>query len=126
MNGTTKRYKRIYTLFNILSIAAAVVPVIYFSVKAYLSSDLVYEKIALSSTIVIVLIMTLVNLVSKVALRSRLWILLIGLYIALHEILTIIVVIGCCQVVDELIFTPLKSRYKSKYSINKEIDKREI
>ena len=124
MTNATKKSKRLYVLFSMLSITSMILPVIYFAAKAFIESELVYEKIALSSTIIIVIIMTLVNLISRVALRSRLWILLIGLYIALHEILTIIVVIGCCQVIDELVFTPLKTRYKNKYTINREIDNR--
>lgn len=76
-------------------------------------------------TVFIVLIMTVVTLVQKVALRSRLWVILIGMYICLDNILTPLIIIACCQIVDELIVNPLAKAYKNRYIINKQIDRRQ-
>ena len=120
----TSKYRKLAWLFTILSFLLNVCPLAVYSIKAMVESDLVREKVALSMTVFIVLILTIVCFVNKIALRSRLWIILIGVYFCLGEILTPLIIIACCQVLDELVVHPLKKHYKNKLTINKEIDKR--
>lgn len=120
----TSKY-RLYTwIFTIISLLLNICPLAVYTIKAMFESDLVYEKVALTMTVFIVLILTIVCFVNKIVLRSRLWIILIGVYFCLGEILTPLIIIAICQVLDELIVHPLKKHYKNKYVINKEIDKR--
>lgn len=121
----TKSLKTKYRLFSILSLLLNIGPLAVYIIKALICSTLTYQKIALSMTVFIVLILTVVCLINKVAMKSRLWIILIGLYICLEHILTPLIIIGVCQVVDELIISPLKEHYKNRYKINKEIDLRQ-
>lgn len=120
----TKSNKRWYLIFSFISAILWLAPVAIFLFLAVMEGTLMYQKVALSLTVLCVVIMTIVALTSKVALRSRLWILLIGIYICLQEIMVPIIIFACCQVADELIVSPLKTRYKRKYQINKEIDGR--
>ena len=99
-------------------------PALFFTAQAFIAGTAVASKIALSSTVLIVVILSIVAAANKIAMRSRLWILLIGLFICLDSVIVIVLTIGICQILDELIFTPLKNYYKTKYTINKEIDKR--
>ena len=71
-----------------------------------------------------VIIMSIVAAVNKIALRSRVWILLIGLWICLDNFMLPIIVIACTQIADEIIFTPLHNYFKTRLVINKQIDGR--
>ena len=81
MSETTKHYRLWYWVFFIFSILLNVSPLAGYAIKAMIESDLIYEKVTLVTTVFIVLIMTCVSLVNKVAMRSRLWVILIGLYL---------------------------------------------
>lgn len=120
----TKKYKRLYVIFTILSCICFIGPIAYFTIQAFVADTALVSKVALSSTLLIVVILSVVAMVNKIAMRSRLWILLIGLFICLDHFIVIIVTIGICQIIDELIFSPLKKYYETKYKINKEIDAR--
>ena len=120
----TNKYKKLYILFAILSLLCFIGPALFFTAQAFIAGTAVASKIALSSTVLIVVILSIVAAANKIAMRSRLWILLIGLFICLDSVIVIVLTIGICQILDELIFTPLKNYYKTKYTINKEIDKR--
>lgn len=124
MTNITIRYKRLYVIFLILSTLLTLAPVTVYTIKALIESDLVHEKVSLMLTVFIVLILTCVTIVNKQAMRSRLWIMLIGLYICLDYIMGPLIIIAVCQVVDELIVCPAKKGFKEKYSINKQIDRR--
>lgn len=122
----TKRYHRLSILFSTLSLLLNIAPLATYAIIAMVESDLVTEKIALCMTVLIVGILTAVSLVNKVAMRSRIWIIFLGLYGALDYIMVPLVIVACCQVLDELLVQPLSKRFKQKYSINRELDKRGI
>ena len=86
------------------------------------SNDITKE--ALGITIVVSAIFFFANLILKYHIRSTVWILLIGIYIALKDITTLLIIISVCTVLDEFLVTPLYKHYKERYKINKEIDKR--
>ena len=57
--------------------------------------------------------------------RSTIWILLLGIYICLDNIMPVLLTIAIGTITDELILTPLHKKYKQLAIINSEIDKRE-
>lgn len=120
----TKKYTRLSFLFGFLSFLAFFGPIAFFCVQALINSDLVTEKITITMSLLIIIILSLVAVVNKVAMRSRIWIFVIALYIVLDTLIVPFLVIACCQIADELIFTPLHKRYKTLKIINREIDKR--
>jgi hypothetical protein len=120
----TTKYRRRYWLFLITSIILNLGPLVYYGLRALLDAELIHQKITLCMTVFIVLILTAISLVNKIVLRSRLWIILIGIYICLEYILTPLILIAACQILDELIISPLKSRFKNDLNINKQIDAR--
>ena len=122
----TKKYRILSIILLVATILLNVAPLTTYTIIGYAEADLVVEKVALTSTIFVVLILTVYTLISKAALRSRIWILLLGLYFCLNNILTPLVIIAVCQVIDELIVNPLLRHYRNKYIINREIDKRGI
>lgn len=120
----TKKNRLWYWIFFAFSLLLNVAPLATYAIKAVIEADLVYEKVTLVMTVFIVLIMTIISIINKVAMRSRLWIILIGIYFCLDYIMTPLIIIAVCQVVDEIIVSPLKKHFKEKLSINKEIDRR--
>lgn len=124
MTLTTYRYKWLSITLSILSFLLYAGPFIIYVLLGLFSDALVVEKVSLVSTILIVGIMTVVASANKMVLRSRLWILLIGLYCCLDNIMTPLIIVAVCQVVDELIVSPLAKYCKNKTSINAELDRR--
>lgn len=120
----TSKYKKAYLILTMISILLNLAPAIYYTVKTALSADLLYQKIALASSLFVVLVLSAVAIVNKITLKSRLWIVLITMYIVLESLITPIIIIGVCQVIDELIVAPWGKIYREKWIINREIDKR--
>lgn len=122
----TSKFRLSFWILAVVSFMLNVAPLAIYAINAVVAADLFYEKIALSMTVFIVLIMTLISLVNKIAFRSRLWIALIGIYVCIDSIMTPLIIIAVCQIIDELIISPLKKNQKNKLIINKEMDKRSV
>ena len=50
------------------------------------------------------------------------WVLLLGIYLALDNVMPYLIAIAICTIVDEFIISPIYRSTKNKYTINKEID----
>ena len=119
----TNKYKKLYETFKILSWAVTILPLVVYFVIAFSKAEVVH-KLAIGSMLTIVLILTVINVIGKLQLRSPLFLLLICIYIGLRHILTPLVITSCGVVLDEFILTPIYKKYKQLYVINREIDKR--
>lgn len=120
----TAKYKNMWLVFGALSALANIFPVAWFFFQALADSTLVYQKVSLSMTVLIVLILTIYNFVKQQTMRCRVWIIVCGIYIAISNFMAAIIIITVSQVLDELVFRPIARYYKEKFRINKEIDKR--
>lgn len=120
----TNNYKTLYIIFVLLSILSTAIPLGVYVIKGYINADLTAEKVGLTCTIMVAIILTAVNLIFKYNIRSTIWILLLGIYFCLDNVLNLIILIAVFTILDEFVLTPLKKLFKEKYSINKEIDKR--
>lgn len=120
----TTKYRRLYWLFLIVSFLLNIGPVAGYTVSALVSSSLVVEKVTLCMSVFVVLIMTIIAAVNRTTLRSRIWVILIALYLCLDHFITPLLIIGACQIADEWFASPITKHYKTKLTINKEIDKR--
>lgn len=84
------------------------------------------RKVAVVSTVLIALILTIGNAIMQKRLRCPIWIILIGLYIAIKELLMpLIIILAITSVLDDLVFTPIISYYHAQLIANKTIDARE-
>ena len=122
----TKKYKRLKIFFQILSFLVTVAPLIVYVIIGF-TNDEIYtgKKVFLGFTLIIALFLVLTNVLFKFHLRSPLFIIILGIYFALNKILTLLIIISIGIVLDEFIFQPLIKKYREKYIINNEIDKRE-
>lgn len=123
MSDITKKYKHLYLLFMCLSIIILIVPLIVYVIKGFIDGD-VGEKFTLGITITIAAMLVALNILFKYRIRSTIWIVVLGIYVAVDNILPLLLCVAIGTIVDEFVLTPLAKHYKNKASINKEIDKR--
>lgn len=113
-------------LFRILDWVCLAAPLIIYVIVALSSGQaVVAQKVAVVSTTMIALMLTAFNVLSQKKLRCPIWIVLIGLYVAIKEyLMPLIIILAITSILDDLIFTPLISYYRTKLISNKAIDER--
>ena len=125
MSTMTQTYKKLSIITFLLSTICSICPILIYVFKAFVDEDVKeVNKYTLGLMCSLALIVTLINIVAKLHLRCIPWILLLGIYVCLKDITTLLVIMAVTTIIDELILMPLHKSFKSKYTINKEIDKR--
>ena len=109
------KYKNYRNLFFILSFLATFGPFMYYGIKAMIEGEPV-EKFALSMFSIAAVIIAIAAACMKVHLRSVIWIVLLGVYLCLDNLVGVILVVAICTILDELVFSPLYKKYSKKYS----------
>lgn len=126
MTNPTKKSRISYYVLCALSFLCCFGPLMYYTAAALFSpAGLLISKVALVGAVLVVLILTMIALVNKMVFRSRIFILLLGLYLCLESIITPLLLVGIGQIVDELVVAPAKANAKTRLIANKAYDKRE-
>ena len=123
MSRETRKYKALSILFLALSILVMVAPLAYYSIQGFIQGETT-EKFTLGITFAISCILFAINIMFKFHIKSAIWIIVLGIYFCLDNILPMIFILAVGNILDEFVFTPLHKHYKNKAIINKEIDKR--
>lgn len=121
----TKKYTILYRLFFSLSIMALIVPILVYSIIGFVDGT-VKEKLTLGITLVVAIMLTIINLIFKFHIRSVIWIIVLGIYFCIDNIMPLLLTVAISTILDEFILTPLYKNYRAKAKINREIDKRII
>ena len=119
----TEKYKKLYIFFRIASVILTICPILIYTIIGFASGD-TGKRVTLGLCLTLVLLMVLLNVIIKHRIRSTIWIMLIGIYIACNNIVPLLIILTLTTMLDEFLFEPLYKKYKEKYIINKEIDKR--
>ena len=119
----TKKYQRLYILFQALSILILVSPLAYYTIYGFINGE-VTEKLTLGITFVVACILLVINVLFKYHIRSTIWVLVLGIYFCIDNILPLLLMVAIGTILDEFVLTPLYKMYHTKCTINKEIDKR--
>lgn len=119
----TKKYHKLYILFRTLSVIVIFAPMLYYVIKGFIEGETT-EKLTLTGTFFIAIILTVVNVLFKYSIRSTLWIIVLGVYSCIENIMPLLLMIAIGTIIDEFILTPLYKSYRNKYTIHREIDKR--
>ena len=119
----TKKYKTKLNICRLLSFTLTVLPVIIYAIMGFMQGS-TGEKVSLGICVVLALIFVLINVMFKYHIRSTLWVLLIGIYVCIDNIIPLLIIMATTTIIDEFTLVPLINKYKSKYVINKEIDLR--
>ena len=122
-SNITKKYQRLDILFHVLSILVLLFPIAFYSIYGFIEGE-VTEKLTLGITFVIACILLVINVLMKYHIRSTVWILVLGIYFCIDNILPLLLMVAIGTIVDEFILTPLYKSFHNKATINKEIDKR--
>lgn len=125
----TKQCKNRKNLFGLLHFLCLFGPLLYFVPYGYITGETV-EKIAMSFTIIISVVLAVISVVVSVTARAGLhrcimWTLIAGVLFCLQEIQAFIWIMAITSILDELIFTKVRDYYKAALISNKEIDRRQ-
>lgn len=125
MSQRTASFRNKYILFKLLSLCVTVLPLLVYVFIGFFNGQVEKaQKITLSFSCMMALMLVFVNIIFKYKLRSPLFILLLGVYSALRNILPLILMLSVGVILDEFIFTPAYMKAKNRLIINKEIDVR--
>lgn len=125
MSEITKKYKKQRNLWRAVSLLLLVTPILIYTVLAFVYGEF-GQKITMGMCLLIAIIFVGINALFKANIRCTLWVLLVGIYVCINNIVSLIIIMAITTALDEFIATPLAKYYANKYSINYEIDKRGI
>lgn len=123
---TTLHYRRLAVLFYALSVIAFLTPLATFGIIAAMNRPSTVQLRCMIACGVAAFLFFIIDLFRKGKFRTVGWLILTAVCIccdAYRVQLCIFVTTGCV-ILDELIFSPLKSLFVQKARINHEIDKR--
>lgn len=122
----TRDCRRKLWFFRILDIICLVAPLLAYVIVALSSGEaIVAQKVAVVSTAMIALMLTGFNVIAQKKLRCPIWIVLIGLFVAIRDyLMPLIIILAITSILDDLVFTPVIGYYKTKLISNKAIDER--
>lgn len=110
------RLKR--NIFGILSVLITLAPALIFYIKGWILGD-TYSKTVMGITFTAALILTVVSLAMKFKCRTIIWVLLIGCYVALGNIKSVLIILTVCTALDEFLIAPMYIYYRDKYKFRK-------
>lgn len=120
----TKKYRIAFRTLTVISWVLVLGPLVGYLIYAMIVSGTV-EKAGLMTSLFVSLVLTAISVILKLHIRSTLFILLLGVYLAIREISVLLIIMSVCTVLDEFLITPLQKVYQNKLRINKEMDKRD-
>lgn len=119
----TKQCARRYVIYSILSFLLLLFPFGYYTITGFITTGLI-QKASLGVMFIMSGFMCLFCLIKKHKPRSIIWLLVIGLYIALENIMPLIIMVAIVSLLDEFIFAPQAQKYKRLTEENTEMDRR--
>lgn len=122
----TKKAWKVLWLLRLADFVFLFVPVIVYIVIALASGGVtVAGRVSVVASVMVSIILTSFNVITKRNLRSPRWIVLIGLYVAVREqLLPLVIMLAVTSVLDDIVFTPLIDHYKHVVETSLVIDRR--
>lgn len=122
-SSTTKKFQFLSILFGILSFLVLTAPICVYTVQAFMYGETT-EKFVIGGLGIAALIAVGISLFLKLNLKCPIWLILIGIYVVLDNIMPLLLMVAIGVILDEVLLTPLHRYFKQKTSINMEIDRR--
>lgn len=122
-SDVTAGYKKKYYILTAISWAIVFGPLLGYIIYGYIVSNTI-QKVTLSTTIVAAIVLTVISILFKKKVRSTVFILILGIYVAISKIQVLIIIMCFTTMLDEFLVTPLQRSMKEKLTINREMDKR--
>ena len=114
-NDRTKKFAGLYRLMAFLSLVCTIGPISVFTIYAIYNGEIGSKQ---------KLTLVIINTIKKYNLRSRVYIMILGIHTCIQNLTLLFIVMAVTTALDEFVFTPLKREFRTKYTINKEIDAR--
>ena len=123
----TKKSRTLLWTWRIIDWVCLFLPLIIYLVIGLASNSVTTgAKVSLVAMLFLALILTAINVIVQKHLRCPIWVMLIGLYIAMDKyLMPLIIILAVTSVLDDLLFTPLIHYYYTQTVASKTIDKRE-
>ena len=123
----TKKAHSLLWLYRILDIICLFLPLIIYVIIALASGGVAaIGKVAVVGSVMVAAILVAINVIAQKRLRCPIWIVILGLYVAIQQyLLPLIVILAITSVVDDLVFTPLIHKWYTKYQASVVIDERQ-
>ena len=116
MEEQLKHYKKLRNFFWLLSFLATVLPLFIYVVIGFKNGS-IKQAYTLGVCLTTCIIFTAINLIFRHHIKCTIYILLIGLYISVGNLIPLFITMGICTALEEFIFTPIYNK------CNKEIGK---
>lgn len=122
----TKRARAKLWILRLIDWALLFVPLlVYIGIALGNGGVTTPAKVGVVGTVAIAAIITVFNILGKKSLRSPIWIILIGLHVAMKEMLMpLIVMTAVATILDEFLLEPWITNTKTALISNKAIDNR--
>ena len=123
----TKKSRTLLWTWRIIDWICLFLPLIIYLVIGLASNSVTTgAKVSLVAMLFLALILTAINVIAQKHLRCPIWVMLIGLYIAMDKyLMPLIIILAITSILDDLVFTPLIHYYYTQTVASKTIDKRE-
>lgn len=123
----TKIVRKKLWFYRILDALILFSPVIiYVGIALKDGSVTTVGKISVVGCVVIALILAMFNVIAQKRLRCPIWIVLLGLFVAIKEyLLPLIIILAITSILDDLVLTPIITYYRTALIANKQMDERE-
>lgn len=122
-SDVTAGYKKKYYILTIISWAIVFGPLLGYIIYGYIVSNTV-QKVTLTTTIMAAIVLTIISILFKKRVRSTVFILILGIYVAISKIQVLIIIMCLTTMLDEFLITPMQRSMREKMTINREMDKR--
>lgn len=125
MTPATKKARKWAIITAITSFLLMAVPLCIFVGIGFKKTD-VNGKVCISFIGIMAIVLTVLMVLMKVKLRRTLfWLVMIAVYIGFSKMQNVIFTMATCNVIDEVIVSPIHKYYVAKYIRNKDMDERE-
>lgn len=124
-NDRTKKFEGLYRLMAFLSLVCTIGPISVFTIYAISNGEIgSKQKLTLGLCLLVCVLLVIINTIKKYNLRSPVYIMILGIHTCIQNLTLLFIVMAVTTALDEFVFTPLKREFRTKYTINKEIDAR--
>lgn len=125
MSEVTKKKRIAKNVLFLISWALTIVPSALFIIEGFYYGE-TKEKICIGFVALASIILGVFMVLSKANLkRTIFWIVMLGCIAIMDNLRDLIIIMGACNIADEILISPLHNRFKEDYHTNKQIDKRE-
>lgn len=129
MTKRTKQCRNLRDLFTVLHLVCLFGPFLYYIPTAFVEGE-PGQKLALSLTMVVALILGAFTLLAEAATKgglakSIMWTLILGVCFCIPKVEVFVYIMAIISIIDELVIVKLRDKYKTAFLANKEIDRRD-